>query len=182
MPEAEIYEPEEDSFLFSKVLKNEIPKLLKKNPELKFLEIGSGSGIQLKTLADCGIKKQNIFSCDVNSLAVKRCKSLGFQCIESNLFKNVKDKYDIIIFNSPYLPLDSKEPKTSRVSTTGGKLGGEIVNKFLKQAKKHLNKEGKIFLLTSSLTRNVDFLDYKKKKIAEKNLFFEKLFVWELRQ
>ena len=175
-----IYSPEEDSYLLSIVLKKKIPIILKKNPNSNFLEIGCGSGIQLETAFESGIKKENIFSCDVNPEAVKHCKKLGFNCVKSNLFEKIKGKYEIIVFNPPYLPEDSREPEDSRLATTGGKKGSEITNKFLKQSKKHLAKNGRILLLVSSLTRGLDFAGYGKKKLAEEKLFFEKLFVFEL--
>ena len=176
----EIYNPSEDSFLLSSVLEKEIPKLLKKNKNLKFLEIGTGSGIQLKTAVKSGIKKQNIFSCDVNQKSVEHCKDIGFNSVVSDLFENIKGKYSIIIFNPPYLPLDSREPKDSRISTTGGEKGSEILNRFLKQAKKHLAKDGKIFILISSLTKGTDFKGFRKKTLAKQKLFFEELRVLEL--
>ena len=175
-----IYSPEEDSYLLSRILKKKIPKLVKKNPDLKFLEIGSGSGIQLQTAFDSGIKKENIFSCDVNPQAVKECKKLGFNCIKSDLFEKINGKFDLIVFNPPYLPLDEREPEDSRIATTGGEKGSEIINKFLKQAKNYLKKDGKIFLVSSSLTKGLDFSGYKKKKIGEEKLFFEKLSVFEI--
>ena len=76
--------------------------------------------------------------------------------------------------------MDEREPEDSRIATTGGKNGSETINKFLKEAKKFLKKDGKIFLVSSSLTKGLNFLGYKKKKIGEEKLFFEKLFVWEL--
>ena len=176
----EIYSPEEDSYLLSEVLKKQIPKLLAKNKNAKFLEIGCGSGIQLQTAFDSGIKKENISSCDINSEAVRHCKNLGFNCIKSNLFQKIKGKFDLIIFNPPYLPSDSREPKNSRVATTGGKKGSEIINKFLKQSKKHLAKNGRIFIVASSLTKGINFLGFKKKIIAKKKIFFEELRIFEL--
>ncbi|MAG78814.1 hypothetical protein CMI40_00360 [Candidatus Pacearchaeota archaeon] len=172
----EIYNAAEDSFLLSEVLKEEIPKLLTKN--LTLLEIGAGSGIQLETARNLGIK--NIFSCDINSLAIKHCKKLGFNCIKSDLFENIKGKFDLIIFNPPYLPEDKKEPENSKVSTTGGKIGSEIINRFLEQAKFHLNKNGKIILLISSLTKGVKFNNYKKKLLKKKKIFYEELYIWKL--
>ena len=176
-----IYSPEEDSYLLSRVLKKKIPIILKKNPNSNFLEIGCGSGIQLETAFESGIKKENIFSCDVNPQAVKECKKLGFNSIVSNLFEKIKGKYDLIVFNPPYLPEDEREPKGSRIATTGGKKGSEITNLFLTQSKEHLAKNGRIFLLVSSLTKGVDFSGYKKKKVGEEKIFFEELFVWELK-
>lgn len=175
-----IYVPEEDSFLMVSALQNRIPEILSKNKNLKIFEIGCGSGFILEKLFQLGIKKENIFSADINPSAVKKCKELGFNSVFSDLFEKIKGKYDIIIFNPPYLPEDEKEPMDSRRETTGGKKGGEIINKFLIQAKKYLSKQGRIFLLISSLTKGIDFLDYKKSIVAEKKIFFEKLSVLEL--
>lgn len=175
-----IYQPAEDSFLLSEVLSYEIPKLIYKNSNLTFLEIGCGSGIQLETAFNSGIKKQNIFSCDINPEAVKHCKNLGFNCIKSNLFSNIKGKFDLVVFNPPYLPDDKLEDKYSKLATTGGKKGSEIINKFLNQAKSHLEKNGKIIILTSSLTKEINWLNYKKRILKKQKIFFEELSVWEL--
>jgi len=177
-----IYIPEEDSHLLSEVLKKQIPKLIEKNPDLKFLEIGCGSGLQLQTAFDSGVKTENIFSCDINPKAVRHCKKLGFNSVVSNLFQNIKGKFDAIVFNPPYLPLDLLEPKESRIATTGGLQGSEIINEFLKQSRKHLAKNGKTFLVTSSLTKGINFLEFRKKIIARKKIFFEELKVWELKK
>ncbi len=177
-----IYAPSEDSYLMSQILKEKLPQLLIENPYLKFLEIGAGSGIHLETAKNLGIKKENIFSSDIDKKAVSHCNLLGFNCINSDLFENIKGKYNLIIFNPPYLPEDSREPKSSRLATTGGKKGNEIILRFLKQAKNFLEEDGKIFLITSSLSRNVNFekLGYKSKEIGCEKLFFERLCIWEL--
>ena len=175
-----IYSPEEDSYLLQEILEKEIPNLLKENINLKFLEVGIGSGIQLQSIEKLGIKKENIFGVDINIDAIKQCQELGFHCINSDLFENVNENYDIIIFNPPYLPKTENEDKESELITTGGKIGSEIINKFLIQSKKHLNKNGKIYLLISSLTQGINWLDYKKELVGEKKLFFEKLEVWKL--
>ena len=188
-----IYLPAEDSYLLLKVLGQEIPKLIKKNSDLKFLEIGSGSGIILETAKKLGIKQEHILGVDINQQAVNHCQSLGFNCIYSNLFETFKGglivkgnlvplQFDVIVFNPPYLPKDSREPTDSQLATTGGFQGSEIINEFLKEAENYLEKNGKIFLLTSSLTKGIKWLDYKKKLLGKEKLFFEQLFVWELRK
>jgi len=177
----QIYSPEEDSFLLQKILEKKLQNLLKEKPNLKFLEIGPGSGIQLKTVLKLKVKKENIFSCDINPDAIKHCKKLKFNCINSNLFQKIKNKYDVIIFNPPYLPENELEPKDSKLATTGGKHGSKVINQFLKQAKNHLTKNGTILLLTSSLTKKINWQNFKKKKIATKKIFFEELHIWELK-
>ena len=177
-----MYSPREDSYLMSRILQEKLPELLKINPDLKFFEIGAGSGIHLETVFNTGVKKQNIFSSDIDLKSVNHCTTLGFNCIHSDLFENIKDTFDLIIFNPPYLPEDSEEPKESQTATTGGAKGNEIILRFLKQAKDYLNQNGKIFLITSSLAENVDFekLNYKAKEIGCEKLFFERLCIWEL--
>jgi release factor glutamine methyltransferase len=177
-----IYEPAEDSYLMSRILKEKLPDLLKLNPNLKFLEIGAGSGIHLQTAKTLGIKAENIFSSDIDKASVSHCNLLGFNCIHSDLFENITGNYDIIIFNPPYLPTDSREPKSSKLATTGGKKGNEIILKFLQSAKSHLAVDGKIFLITSSLAEDVNFnsLGYNAKEIGCENLFFERLCIWEI--
>ncbi len=177
---SKIYQPAEDSYLISEILKKEIPKLLEKNSELKVLEIGAGSGIHLQTIFNLGIKKENIFSSDIDDKAVAHCNSLGFNCIHSDLFENISGKFHLIIFNPPYLPKDVREPCDSQTATTGGKNGCEIINRFLQQAKNHLTSKGKIFLITSSLTKGINWLDWNKKQIGCEKLFFEELCVWEI--
>lgn len=178
-----IYKPTEDSFLMSEILKEQVPNLIKKNPTLKFLEIGAGSGINLEVAKKLGVKNKNIFSSDINLKSVNHCNLLGFNCIQSDLFEKIKGKFDLIIFNPPYLPEDSREPIDSKLATTGGKKGNEIILRFLQQAKNHLEKNGKIFLITSSLAEDIDFekLGYNAKEIGCERLFMERLCIWELR-
>jgi HemK-related putative methylase len=179
-----IYQPAEDSFLMAEFLKKRIPLILKENPDAKIFEMGPGSGINLKAVLQEGVKKKNIFSADINSKAVEHCKKLGFNCVKSNLFQKTAKtrKYDVIIFNPPYLPDDPREPESSKTATTGGEKGNEIIVEFLQQAKAHLNEGGVVFVITSSRSEGVDFegMDYDAKEMARKFLFYEKLFLWEL--
>jgi release factor glutamine methyltransferase len=173
----EVYQPEEDSYLLSRVLKKE-----KVDLNTKILDMGAGTGIQAQTLIDRGVLLENVTLVDINTEAIKLLKKKfkKSKVIKSNLFKKVKGKFDLIIFNPPYLPEDPREPADSRIATTGGKTGSEIINKFLKEAKKHLTKEGKIFLLTSSLTKGINWKGYKKKILSRKKVFYETLKVFSL--
>ncbi len=198
----DIYQPAEDSYLFADFLKKKLPKLIEKNPHLKFLEVGTGSGILSKTALKF-LPQKNILALDINPDAVKALQKEKFKVIQSDLFQFLSQsgsakkerkstttynlqpttytiKFDLIVFNAPYLPLDKREPKSSQLATTGGKRGDEISLKFLKQAKQHLNSNGKIFLLISSLTP----LDKIKKLwsykiVARKKIFMEELLILE---
>ncbi|RME55440.1 methyltransferase domain-containing protein [Candidatus Woesearchaeota archaeon] len=168
-----IYEPAEDSYL----LKKHIRKFAKG----KVLDMGTGSGI----LALEALKyTKDVLAVDLNQECVDYVKKKGVNAIQSDLFKNVKGKFDLIIFNPPYLPEDENEDEESKMITTGGKNGYETLERFLKHAKSYLNKDGKILTVVSSLTGNVEqiFKKYKFKfeMIDKENLFFEKLYVYLL--
>lgn len=179
----EIYQPSEDSYFLTEILKKQIPLLLQSDSNLTFLEIGAGSGIHLETAYNSGIKKENITSCDINPSSVNHCNALGFKCIHSDLFENINGKFDIIIFNPPYLPENRYD---NLPDTSGGKKGDEIILRFLKDAKSYLNETGRIFLLLSSKTpmENIkkEFKNYHVSLLGNEHLFYEELFVYELTQ
>ena len=169
-----IYEPAEDSYFLKEVIEKNFSKVRNK----KILEMGFGSGFLLEFLQT--LKPKKLVGVDINDEAVRRASKKGFDVRKSNLFSSLDEKFDVIVFNPPYLPDDENEDDDSKVATTGGKNGSEIINEFLKQSEKFLEKNGKIFLLTSSLTKKINWRNYKKKKLGEKKLFFETLTVWEL--
>ena len=103
-----LYKPREDSFLLAEEIRKYISSLKDKN--IKVLDLGTGSGIQAETCMQAGIPKQNIITSDINKDAIKNLKTKGFASIHSNLFSNIKRKFDLIIFNPPYLP-ESKYDK-----------------------------------------------------------------------
>jgi release factor glutamine methyltransferase len=172
-----IYEPAEDSLLLEK----EVRKLAKRKT---FLDIGSGSGIQAKAAMESGAT--SVLAADIDPETVKNLKSKGIPSVRSDLFSNIKGKFDLIAFNPPYLPEDMREPKSSRRATTGGKKGDEIILKFLKSAKSHLNKNGVILIVVSSLTHKSRILALfkkqalKKEVLSKKKLFMETLEVWKI--
>jgi release factor glutamine methyltransferase len=182
----EIYQPSDDSYLLQKTIGS---YLKNKSKNLKIIDIGSGSGIQALTCKKLGFK--SILAIDINPDAVKHLKKQKLKAIQSNLFSSSKlknKKFDLIIFNPPYLPEDKREPKDSRQNTTAGKKGYEIIIKFLKQAKKHLkNKDSSLLLLFSSLSKpkvilkTAKDLKYNFQLLDQQKLFFEELFVFEFK-
>jgi len=171
----DIYPPSGDSFFFSNFLEKYL-SIADKN--IKYLDMGCGSGVLSETTSKF-LDKKNILAVDINPDAVAFVKQKNFNTVQSDLFKNIHDKFDLITFNAPYLPLDNREPKSSQIATTGGKHGDEITVKFLKQAKRYLNKNGKIFLLISSLTPTNKIKKFNGKIVSRKKIFFEELQIWE---
>jgi len=173
-----VYQPAEDSYLILSVIK-------KYSKNKSVLDMCTGSGI---LAIEASKYSMSTTAVDVNKEAILnlKLKHPKIKSIKSNLFKNVKSKFDLIICNPPYLPLDKNEDKESRLATTGGKKGDEFTIKFLKEAVKHLNKNGIILLLLSSLTPRskikdlLEKLHLKSEVIASKKVFFETLEVLEI--
>ncbi len=170
----EIYQPAEDSYFFADFLKKEFGK----SKISSYLDMGTGSGILSETALKF-LDKKNILATDINPSAIKLLKQKKINAIESNLFEKIKGKFDLITFNAPYLPLDSREPNSSQLATTGGKRGDEISLKFLKQVGNFLNKDGKVFLLISSLTPIRRIKKFNPKIVARKKIFMEELLILE---
>ncbi len=170
-----IYEPAEDSYLILEQLKKHV------KPGMKVLDMGCGSGILSRAAKDAGC---DVVAVDISEECVEHVKKLGVDAVVSDLFENVEGKFDLIVFNPPYLPKDEREPADSALSTTGGETGSEIIDEFLQEAHKYLNEDGKILLLFSSFTLDVldmfDIYGYKYQLVSKEKFDFEELFVYVL--
>lgn len=178
-----MYTPREDSFFLAKEIEKYLAKLPKKTKNvMKILDMGSGSGIQAETCIKSGVQKRNILTSDIDEESTIYLKKKGFKAIHANLFSHIKGKFNLILFNPPYLP---EHPKEKALDTTGGRKGYETILLFLKQAKNHLKKQGRILLLFINLSKpRIIKREAKKhyhlKEKARKKLFFEELYVVEL--
>jgi len=175
-----IYTPREDSYL----IENQVKKYAK---DKSFLDIGTGSGILAFAAQSSGAK--SVLATDINQESVNsvnKIKIPSIQAVQSDLFSNIKGKFDLITFNPPYLPQDKNEDEKSALITTGGKLGDELILRFLNDARSHLAPNGNILLLLSSLTPRERILPALKNKhlnheiIDRQKLFMESLEVWKL--
>jgi release factor glutamine methyltransferase len=176
-----VYLPAEDSFLLAEEVEKYISKLTDK--KIDVLDMGSGSGIQAQAAMEAGVHKKHVFCADIDKEVIEHLKKQKFNAVHSNLFEQIDNSFDLIIFNAPYLPEDKYDKKPD---TTAGKRGNETILEFLKQAKSHLNKEGIILLLFSNLSKPAEILKlaeklgYKSEKLVEKSVgMMEDLFVYK---
>ena len=97
----------------------------------------------------------------------------------SDVFKNVKGKFDIIIFNSPYLPKDNYEKDIKESIQWSNEKALKL---FLSDFKNYLNKKGFALLLISSIT-NIDEIELNKFKyniVSRKKIDWEELKILKL--
>ena len=87
-------------------------KLIDKD-NLKILDIGTGSGCIAITLKH-ELKNSIVDACDISKDALEVAKSnaklnnTDINFIQSDLFSNIHDKYDLIISNPPYIAYDEE--------------------------------------------------------------------------
>ena len=173
----EVYEPSEDSFLLAEAALTEI-----RGTE-RILEIGCGSGIisaVLKANTDA-----TVFGIDINPHAAKCSRDNGIEVVRGDLLGCIKGKFDIIIFNPPYIPTPDEERMDDWLNTAldGGYDGRKIIFRFLDDAAEHLVENGRILLLISSLTgieevkSKLRSLDYTVKDSIQERYMFEELLV-----
>lgn len=151
------------------------------------LDLGTGSGLQAIIALSQGAR---VLSADIDDNALGACKEnvkknkleKNHSIRKSNLFSNISEKFDLILFNPPYVPTN----EIRFLDTDGGKNGRKIIDEFLKELPKHLNKNGKCLLLQSNLNgikkteEILKKLKLKFKIIARKKMFFEELIVIEI--
>ena len=161
-----IYEPREDSYMFKQYLEG---LDLEGN---KALDMGTGSGILAETMLKQGA---DVTAVDINPEASKEIPD-EVDFIESDLFENVEGKFDLIVFNPPYLP--GKEEIEGSETWKGGEEGTEITEEFMKQASDHLEEGGKIITMFSSLSDHHDLIDiHDLEIIRSEKLSFEELYL-----
>jgi release factor glutamine methyltransferase len=178
IPES-VYCPREDSELLAGILEG--MDLRGK----KTLEIGCGSGFLSIIMAKNGA---SVTSVDTNPEAASITKinagknKVEINAIESDLFENVKDIFDMVIFNPPYLPT---EPGENDITYSGGSSGRETIERFIIGSKNHIIKDGIVLVLISSLTDEKEVIKIfesagmNAKPICRKKIPWEELVVIE---
>ena len=145
----EVYQPAEDTYL----MEESLPKSLEAK---KVLEIGCGTGfLSIKA----ALKGAAVTAADINENALDATERLavlkGVQdkitLVESNLFDKINEKFDLILFNPPYVASNEIDKKLKGYKAwAGGKKGREVIDKFLNSFEKYLKKDGSCLLLVSS--------------------------------
>jgi release factor glutamine methyltransferase len=176
-----VYEPAEDTFLLVDNLE------VKKTDNV--LEIGTGTGI-IAIIASKQAK--NVVAVDINEYAVectKKNSEINHSSIDirlGDLFDTVEnEKFDIILFNTPYLPTNEDQIVDDELEAAwnGGVDGRVIINRFIKDLTAHLNPGGRVQMVQSSLSnveqtmKIFEDMGFGVSVTAAQRLFFEEIVV-----
>jgi len=178
-----IYGPDDDTFLLLDAALDEVKKTD------KVLEIGTGCGIIAESLLK---KAKCLVATDVNPFATNLARKKGIDVIRTYLFDGIRGKFDLVLFNPPYLPKEpdflydensDEKDKWVGLALDGGPTGQEIIKEFLDDLGKYLSHKGRFLIVISSFTGIEDVMDFAESKgffvdiVREKRVFFERLVV-----
>ena len=171
-----VYIPSDDTFLLAENLE------IKEGQSV--LEIGTGSGL---VSMYASLLTDDVTATDINynalELAEKNFKLNNIDTIKlefGDMFEPVKDKkFDVILFNTPYLPTDSDDIINDDLNYAfdGGLDGRKVIDRFINEVSNHLNDKGIVQIIQSSLSDNNRTLDMFDRngfvaEIAESEKFF----------
>ncbi len=172
-----VYPPSEDTYLLLDAIEIESTESV--------LEVGCGAG--LISMAAAKVAKSVVaidLSLDAvrNTLRNLKANSVDKRSdvIQSDLLSALRPstRFSVIAFNPPYLPKDGNETGTDHMFV-GGKSGVELTERFIYQSIPHLEENGCIYVVVSSLAdieRITDFMisqGLQVKAIAEATFFYE---------
>jgi release factor glutamine methyltransferase len=147
-----VYEPAEDSFLFA--------ENLPVGTGGRVVDMGTGCGI-LGVIA--ATKADEVVAVDINPYAVRCAKENAelnhvaekMSFVQGDLFSSIRagERFDLVLFNAPYLPSDDEDEDSWLArSWTGGVSGRNVIDRFISGAPKHLEPNGEILLVQSTLS------------------------------
>lgn len=173
-----VYYPSDDSYLMLDALAR-FPLQGK-----KVLDIGTGSGVLALFCASHGAQV-TATDIDVSSLrqAQDAAEVLGLklETTLSNMFSEVHEQFNLVLFNPPYLPSSTIHDRT----VDGGSGGTMLSERFLEELPSHLKRDGTALLLASSLNETAcwpeRYREFQFSVVARRSLFFEELQVLGIR-
>jgi methylase of polypeptide subunit release factors len=177
-----------------------IKKCLQKyyTPEMTLLDMGTGPYSVLSIYSKKTLKGKTIFACDHNSDLIKNAqeqyKIEGIEYVISDLFKELKDNYDCIIFNAPYIDenfgkeIGVLKNDLAKNRWSGGIGGTVIIDRFVQGVDNKLTEHGlcllgvnhfhvknDIILEIIKKNKKIELVDYYNNKLTKSAIYILQL-------
>jgi len=141
----------------TEILVEKTIEILKKYKTATVLDLCTGSGAIAVSIANY-LPNINVFASDISKDSLKVAKTNDREnkvtFIESDLFEDINQTFDVIVSNPPYIKTEeirtlSKEVQNEpHLALDGGQDGLDFYRKIIKQAHKYLNENGYLCLET----------------------------------
>jgi len=163
----------------------------KRNKKIKILDLFSGSGCLgiafLKNIKNCEVhfaeKNKNCLKQIKFNLRLNNLKNKKFKIISSDVFENIKDKYDLIIANPPYVfKITSEvkkvlkwEPKEAILAKDKGLF---FIKKIIFEGRNFLKNKGTIYLEFDSRQKSLIEKEIKKANYSSYSFLKDQFNKW----
>lgn len=131
----------------------QLARFLAANPNIyaskTVIDMGCGSGIQGLLMLQMGAKKMIFTDISIDAISntqenLKLCNELdNMKVIHGDLFENLNELVDLIVFNHPFFPLN---PLPYLPVTYAFSDSGSLIHRFLLEARNYLSPKGKILM------------------------------------
>uniref|UniRef100_A0A7C1E3M0 Methyltransferase domain-containing protein n=1 Tax=Fervidicoccus fontis TaxID=683846 RepID=A0A7C1E3M0_9CREN len=181
-----VYQPSDDSFLITNYIFENPHEFSNKN----VIDLGSGTGILSLAVLKTGANY--VLAIDINPYAVQATKCTlqtnGFEsfdvirCDSISCLREISN-FEIVLYNPPYLPIDTSEDEcidwVAR-AWCGGASGVEAIIKALEMLG-NIGRPRKVLLVVSTLSRYMDVINrledlgYRVEELSSRKFFFEEI-------
>lgn len=165
----------------TEILVEEVLKIAKKENKEKVLDICTGSGCIGIALAN-GLENARITMSDISKNAIEIAKKNAknnnvlekTRFIESDMFENINEKFDIIVSNPPYIEtnvietLSKQVQNEPQIALDGGEDGLIFYRELINRASKFLNNNGYLCMEIGYDQKEKVIELAKKKKVFSK--------------
>jgi len=141
----QVYSPSEDTFLLAAAAVAEV------RPGDQVIEVGTGSGY---VAAQIRSRSASLVTTEINPHAAAAAHARGIDVVRTDLVQGICGKFDLVLFNPPYLPTECDERIDDwfEFALDGGPSGRSVIARFAQEIRHILAPGGRILLLISSLT------------------------------
>jgi methylase of polypeptide subunit release factors len=173
-------------------IKSELKKYF--SPNMSLLDVGTGAYGILLLYAKIRLKGKSLIGCDhcedlINN-AIKQTNDRDIIFYTSDLFENIQQKFDCIVFNAPYidkeygLKIGVLKDDLSNNRWSGGQKGTSIIERFVKDLSDYLSDSGFCLLGVNHFyvkndiicniinnNSNIDIINYHKNKLTKSAVY-----------